>query len=468
MPSNPELTILGGGPAGLAVAYYAQAAGLDFRLLERASQIGGHCRTLEFSGHRYDTGAHRFHDRDPEVTADVRALLGEELVTVEAPSQICHRGRRMDFPPSPAGWWRAAGPADAARTVAEVLRGRLFPRRELSFEDYVLNRYGRTLGGPLLLDYSEKLWGLPADQLAPDVATRRLAGLTLAALAIELFWPARKSLHLDGAFLYPRSGYGAIVGALASSLSSAKLLVGHPVTGLELEGDRVVAIEVDGGLRFAVPGRLVSTLPVTLLVRLLGEALPKEARQAASGLRFRQVRLVFLRLAVESVSSNATFYLPERRYAVSRVAEPRNRSADLAPAGETALVAEVACGAGDDLATLDDAALARRVVAELEEAGLIEARWVVDWRHHRLDHAYPVYSLDYRERLSSVDAALARFTNLDRLGRGGRFWYSHLHDQLRAARDYVGSFSSVAGSGATPRPHPSIPAHMRRSARKLQ
>ncbi len=468
MPSNPELTILGGGPAGLAVAYYAQAAGLDFRLFEKAQQVGGHCRTLEFAGHRYDTGAHRFHDRDPEVTADVRALLGEELQTVEAPSQICHRGRRIDFPPSPAGWLRAAGPADAARTAVEVLRGRLLPRRERSFEDHVLNRYGRTLGGPLLLDYSEKLWGLPAHQLAPDVATRRLSGLTLAALAIELLWPARKSRHLDGSFLYPRSGYGAIVEALAGALPSAKLLLGSPVAGLELEGDRVVAIQVEGGGRFAVPGRLVSTLPVTLLVRLLGEALPDAARQAASGLRFRQVRLIFLRLAVESVSRNATLYLPDRRYAVSRVAEPRNRSADLAPAGETALVAEVACSAGDELAALDDDALARRVVAELEEAGLIEARWVLAWRHNRLDHAYPVYALDYRERLAAVGTALARFTNLDWLGRGGRFWYSHLHDQLRAARDYLRSFASDCASGATRRPSPSMPAHIRRSARKLQ
>ncbi len=468
MPPTPELTVLGGGPAGLAVAYYAQAAGLSFRLFERSPLLGGHCRTLEHAGHRYDTGAHRFHDRDPEITADVRALLGEELLSVQAPSQILHRGRRIDFPPSPVGWLRSAGWRGSLRTASEILRGRLRPRAEHSFEDHVVNRYGRTLGGPLLLDYSEKLWGLPADQLDPDIATRRLSGLSLVGLVVETLGRARRSRHLDGDFLYPRSGYGAIVAALAGALQPATLSTGSPVTGLELDGDRVTAIEVGGRERIEVPGRLVSTLPVTLLARLLGAALPEPAQRAAEQLRFRHIRLVFLRLGRTSVSTNATIYLPDSRFVVSRVAEPRNRSAALAPPGETALVAEVPCSTGEALDALDDAELARRVVADLEAAGLIEARQVLDWRHHRLDNAYPVYSIDYRDRLSTLDAALGGFRNLDRLGRGGRFWYSHLHDQLRSARDYVGSLPRGAGDDADLPPRPTMAAHIRKSARKLQ
>src|SRR5262245_39001951 len=73
-----ELHILGGGPAGLAVAFYAQRAGLGFELLERSHELGGLCRTLALGEHRYDTGAHRFHDRDPQITADVRELLGAD------------------------------------------------------------------------------------------------------------------------------------------------------------------------------------------------------------------------------------------------------------------------------------------------------------------------------------------------------------------------------------------------------
>ncbi|MFN7943350.1 MAG: FAD-dependent oxidoreductase [Thermoanaerobaculia bacterium] len=466
MSAGADLTILGGGPAGLAVARYAQAAGLSFVLLERSAELGGLCRTLVCGGHRYDTGAHRFHDRDPEVTADVRAWLGDELVAVGAPSQIWHRGRFIDFPPSPLNWIRSQGWVEGARVAAEIARHRLFPRPVRSFEDLATNRYGRRLGKPLLLDYSEKLWGRPAAELAPDVATRRLSGLALLSLLFEVFLPRRKSAHLDGEFLYPRSGYGAIADAMAQALPRASLLTGREVVGFELDDGRIRAVRCADGSCVAVGGRVVNTLPLTLVARFLGAALPEGARRAAESLSFRHVRIVFLRLAVPRCTANATVYLPDPRLAISRVSEPRNRSAALAPAGETALVAEIPCSTGDALVGLADEALAERAIEELASVGLLARAQVVEWRHHFLANAYPVYALGYRERLAEVERGVSSLANLDLLGRGGRFWYSHLHDQLRAARDYVRSLPASAGAGSEPTP--SIAAHIRRSEAKLQ
>jgi hypothetical protein len=59
------------------------------------------CRTLSHGARRYDSGAHRFHDRDREVTRDVVALLGDELIQINAPSAIWDRGHFVDFPPTP-------------------------------------------------------------------------------------------------------------------------------------------------------------------------------------------------------------------------------------------------------------------------------------------------------------------------------------------------------------------------------
>jgi protoporphyrinogen oxidase len=82
-------------------------------------------------------------------------------------------------------------------------------------------------------------------------------------------------------------------------------------------------------------------------------------------------------------------------------------------------------------------ALAERVIRELAQLNLIDPREVVDWQHHMLANAYPVYTRNYAREVRVVRDALARIANLDVIGRAGLFFYSHLHDQLRFGKDYV-------------------------------
>src|SRR5580704_13254674 len=83
-----DLTILGGGPAGVGVAFYAQRAGVPFTLFEKSAELGGMCRTLRHGEHLYDCGAHRFHDQDGEITRDVLELSGDQMVKLDAHSKI--------------------------------------------------------------------------------------------------------------------------------------------------------------------------------------------------------------------------------------------------------------------------------------------------------------------------------------------------------------------------------------------
>ena len=440
---DAELTILGGGPAGLAVAYYAQRAGLRPLLLERSGELGGLCRTLSAGPHRYDTGAHRFHDRDAEVTADVRELLGGELRPVDAPSQIYDRGRFIDFPPTPLNLLRSCGLREGVRIGAELVRSRFVRAARDSFADFAIGQFGETLARRLLLNHAEKLWGLPAAELSPDVATRRLQGMSLRSLLLELVSRGRRVEHIDGSFLYPRLGYGQIAERMAATLPSSALRLRHEVSGLDCDGRVVRAIAVVGQATVVPRGPIVSTLPLPLVVRLLGASLGQAARDAARALRFRHLRVIFLRLAVPRVSRNASIYFPEPQMCVARVSEPRNRSREMAPDGETSLVAEVPCFLDDAVQQLDDAVLAARVVDELTAARLIAPAQVIEWRHHFLPNAYPVYARDYAEHVAVLRRALAPIENLIPLGRNGLFFYSHLHDQLRLARNAIAEVAPV-------------------------
>ena len=444
--SDGPLTILGGGPAGLGVAFYAARGGVPFALYEKSSRFGGICRTFQQGEHRYDCGAHRFHDRDPGITADVRGLLGDELQRVDAPNQVWDGGRFLDFPPTPLGLLRSCGLREAGQLAFELARERLRSRPTRSLEDLAVSRFGETLSRRILLNYSEKLWGLPAGELSPDAATRRLQGLTLASLVAEVTFARRKSGHMDGSFLYPRRGYGQICEALERSLPPRTLLPHREVVRLECRRGTVTRVEFGQGEALLPRGRIVSTLPLPALVTLLGEAVPQEAHRAARALRFRHLRLFFLRLDQARVSDNASIYVPDQSLCVSRIYEPRNRSAVMAPPGETALVAETPCFLDDPIGRMPEEALAARVIGELASLGLLERRRVLEWKHHFVANAYPVYARGYADHVSTIRAALEPIANLDTLGRAGLFVYSHLHDQLRYAKDYVLALTKAEGA----------------------
>jgi hypothetical protein len=83
--------------------------------------------------------------------------------------------------------------------------------------------------------------------------------------------------------------------------------------------------------------------------------------------------------------------------------------------------------------------------------GLATTALAFEWRHHFLPNAYPVYALDFSSRVRTVLEGLAAIANLDTRGRGGRFFYSHLHDQLRSAKDYIRDRFATDGHDRTER-----------------
>lgn len=435
--NDAPLTILGGGPAGLATAFYARRHGLPFRLFEAADVLGGNARTIWRGPFGFDTGAHRLHDKDPQTTDDLKALLGDDLLRIEVPSQIVDGERRLDFPLAPFDLLKKL----PFRTLLRIAGEQLYPtgpRHGRSFRAMALRAYGPTLAHRYLLNYSEKLWGLPTEQLDPAVAGGRLDGLDVRTFLLEALLGNRAATrHLDGAFLYPRRGFGAIADAVASAAGRERMHTGSPITRLYHDGRRVTQIQVDGTHLVDVEGELVSTLPLPLLVRILRPVLPSRVRRLATSVRYRHLRLAVFGLDRPNVSPNASLYFPSRSVPFTRIYEPKNRSRHLAPPSQTAIVVECPAHADDELWTMPEPAFRTLVLQHLQDRDII-AEGEVLWSESRaLSHAYPVLERGTPERAERLLDALGFLDNLHLIGRSATFRYTHLHDLFGDARSLV-------------------------------
>lgn len=456
MTDAEPVLVLGGGPAGLATAWALEELRCPYLVLESAPEPGGNARTLRSGDFLYDTGPHRFHDRDPETTRRVQALLGPALHEVRAPSRILWHGRFVDFPLRPLQSLTAGGVAYGVAAVLGFCAARLTRRRRSGhgdFASWARDTFGATIADAFLIPFSEKLWGLPGDELSPDISGRRLPGFTLFGILRDLI-PGARATHLEGRFLYPRRGYGQIAEAMASRLDPERLRCGCRVVRVSAEGNRVRTVEcVTGGRHTSLAASaVVNTLPITLLARILEPAPAPRVLEAARRLRFREVVLVTLFLDQPTVSEAACIYFPQRELEFTRAHEPRNRSAEMSPPGKTSLVVELPCFEGDAVWTREDPALVAGVVRDLDRVGLIRRTAVFGSTVTRLSRAYPVYARDYQAASGTVLDHLRGFSNLATLGRGGGFFYGHVHDFISEGLATAGAIVAMRSGGRTDAP----------------
>lgn len=431
--TDREVAVLGGGPAGLASGWALETLGRDYCVFEKSSVHGGNARTVRFGEFSYDTGPHRFHARDPEATKKVYELLGDDLHEVQAPARIYWQGKFVDFPLRPAQILKSGGLAYATRAARDFALAKVKNRDGASATDFAAfanGWFGKTIASTFLIPFSEKLWGLPGSELSPDIAGRRLPGFSIKSVVKEFLSRSGKVEHLEGRFLYPRLGYGQIADKMAERLSPGRLLYRHRVVNVETSGNLVTAVTVktQEDIRRVRPEAVINTLPITMLVRMMNPVPPPEVLDAADKLRFRDVVLVALFLDQESISDAAVTYFQGGDQDFTRAHEPRNRSHGMSPPGKTSLVVEFPCFAGDDVWRRDEKSLVEGLVNYLEHMGLVQPSAVIDTDVHRLQNAYPVYSKDYQETSDLILSYLRQFENLWSLGRGGSFFYGHVHD----------------------------------------
>ncbi|HXH08122.1 MAG TPA: NAD(P)/FAD-dependent oxidoreductase [Vicinamibacterales bacterium] len=426
--------VIGGGPAGLTAAYLLVRRNADVIVVERDAQVGGLARTVEYKGFRFDIGGHRFFTKVGPVRALWRAMLGPDMLTRPRLSRIYYRGRFFDYPLKPLNVLRGLGPLESLRVILSYLRVRIRPiRPEVSVEDWVSNRFGRRLFRLFFKTYTEKVWGIPCNQIGAQWAAQRIKGLSLVTAVTNMLFRRRGGRAIKtliDEFEYPRLGPGMMWEAFRADIEKrgASVLLSTRVVRLHHDGSRVTTVEVErDGRAAALPADLVlSTMPLRELVESLSPAAPPEVRAAAAALKYRDFLTVALILDVADLFPDNWIYVHDPRARLGRIQNFKNWSPDMVPdPRRTCLGLEYFCFEGDDLWTMADEELVALGARELDMIGLLRGARVLDGTVVRMPKAYPVYDEGYEQALAVVRRYLERFANLQVAGRNGMHKYNN-------------------------------------------
>ena len=271
-----HLHILGGGPAGMALSYFALNKHIPFKLIEATNQVGGNCKTIIEGEFKFDTGAHRLHDKNEEVTKLIKNILKDDLLKVSAPSQIFLKGKMIDFPLNINSVFKQLSWAELKKIMSENIFNKFLRLKTPSnFKDLVNKQYGETLSNLFLINYTEKLWGENAGLLSVKVSGDRLRNLHLTSLIKGyILGDNFKPKHLEGSFYYPRNGFGTIFESIKDMISKKNILFNSPITEIFHENKIINSISIGDKKNINVKN-ILSTLPLNYDLRILNPKPPE-------------------------------------------------------------------------------------------------------------------------------------------------------------------------------------------------
>ncbi len=434
-----NISIIGGGPAGLGVAFYSDKNKYSYELFEANKIFGGNCITYNHGDFYFDSGAHRLHDKDAQTTNLFKSLLNENLKLINIPSQIYRDGKFIDFPISPLNLIKYFGLIKCIREGIKIIISKQNDGN--SFKSLVESKYGKEISKLFLLEYSEKLWGEKAENLSKNIAGKRLKGLNIYTFIIEIFLGnKRKTKHLDGSFLYPKYGIGTLFSALANQLNQENIHRDSKVTQIKHHKNYIKEIQINGNEIKKVQN-LVSSMPLNKMLKILHPSPPREILNLADKIKFRNVILIVFFLKKNRINKNGSMYFPSKKYPFTRVYEPKNRSCSMSPKKNTSLAVEIPCFHNEEYWKMEEQYLKKYISDYLINIGLFNKNEIIESTVKKIYNAYPVLSLNYQENITQINKYLSNFKNLHLTGRNSLFTYSHIHDQMISARKILNDIS---------------------------
>jgi protoporphyrinogen oxidase len=360
-----NVTVLGGGISCLAVGYYVGPE--KCLVYEAASHYGGHVYSEEQDGCVWDDGPHVSYTKNEYIQEFFSDLVGGKFEEVTAEVVNYYRGHWIDHP-AQSNLYQIPEPL-RTRCLNSFLESRVEnPEAQAppaNYEEWIHRAFGRVFADTFPAAYTRKYWTTEPAALGTDWIGKRVYYPKIEDVTNGAKGPLGRSTYWVNQWRYPSTG--GFFDYTHKMAAGARIEYGKKLVFVNFK-KRLLAFADGSQANFET---LVSTLPLPILIGCAEDA-PTDVKEAASMLKATRLLLVRVVANHPSVRKEPWLYVYDEDKISTRVSIQENFSPHNAPAGKTALSAEV-CGSDFKPLPTDREAVIAQVKKELIDIGLVES-----------------------------------------------------------------------------------------------
>lgn len=428
-----KTTILGAGLTGLCIRYFLSQKGMGAEVLEKNSECGGLCRSLERDGFTFDYGgSHIIFSKDNDILDCMTGLLGDNKIKNKRNTKILFKGRYIKYP-------FENGLSDLPKQdnfeclyyfIQNLIREERNTVNPKNLKEWCYQTFGKGIAEKYLIPYNEKIWNFPSEKIGLEWVERipnpPLEDVIKSSLGTE----TEGYIH-QLYFYYPKKGG---IQSLIKSLverSTGKINTDFKVSKIRRDDKKWI---VSDGTHEKMCDRIISTIPLPNLVHALNDV-PDDVLNAADDLKYNSIITVMLGLNRKS-NDLSWLYIPEKDILPHRVSFPSNYSPYVAPKGKSSVLAEITCDAEDEIWKMEDEKLIEHTVDDLSKLEILHKPDVCFEAVKRIKYAYVVNDLDYQRNIKIVRNYVESI-GINTVGRFSEFEYLNMDACMRHAMDFV-------------------------------
>lgn len=491
--------IIGAGPAGLTAAYeLCKRSNIQPIVLEQSAYMGGISRTINYRGNRIDIGGHRFFSKSDRVmrwwqemmpieqsdaqqiyltyqnktinlerAKNIRSIRDDHktLLIRSRKSRILFNKKLFEYPISftPDTIYKL-GFARTIKIAASYAHALCFPiKNEENLEQFLINRFGWQLYTLFFKSYTQKVWGVPCQQISAQWGAQRIKGLSVSTalkhFGKKLFFQSQNvsqknvETTLIERFLYPMFGPGQMWEETANRINAmnGSIKINMKVIRLIAEKNKITVVHArdtqTGKIEKFLADYVFSTMPIKELMQILSSDIPQKVKEVSDGLLYRDfitVGILAKQMAfnTEGMIKDNWIYVQEPDVLVGRIQIFNNWSPGMVAQPNTVwLGLEYFCFQEDELWQKSDAELIALACDELHRLGLVHYHDILDATVIKMEKTYPAYFGSY-DQFHVIRSYVDQFENLFLIGRNGMHKYNNQDHSMLTAMTAVDNIIS--------------------------